>query len=400
MKARVWEVKPMSLPMSSERLIKGARICPVTSDPFSGDVLIANGKIKQMAPEIEAKNAHLQDAHGLYLYPGMIEGHCHMGIMGDRTNLAHDNDTNEMTNPNTAELYALDGIKPFDASFGVALSCGVTTVNILPGSANPIGGVGTALKNNMKIPFEKRVLVEESGLKMAFGENPRMVYSAQKKFSSRMGTAQVIRKAFQSALNYAKKEEKERDLQMEALLKVLDKKIKARIHAHRADDICTAIRISEEYGFEITIEHATEAHLIADFIAEKGILLNIGPLFTARYKMEINQRSLRGPGILERAGSPDLCLITDFPVIPIYDLPLMATMAVRNGLSEETALKSITIHPARVLGVADRIGSIEEGKDADLILTDRPLLDPTHRVMMTFVDGIVQYDYDKEGMMI
>jgi len=395
-----WEVKQMNTQTPSDVLIRAATICPVTSESFTGDLFISDGKIVQMGPQIPQKGAHIIQGEGMYLYPGMIEGHCHIGIMGDRTNQARDNDTNEMTNPNTAELYALDGIKPFDAAFKVALSCGVTTVNVFPGSANPIGGMGVALKNNLSIPFERRILVEESGLKMAFGENPRMVYSAQKKIYTRMGTAQVIRKAFQNAINYAKKEEKETDLQMEALLKVLEKKVKARIHAHRADDICTAIRISEEFNFDLTIEHATEAHLIADYVGKKGIELNLGPLFTGRYKMEINQRSLRNPGILEKAGSPNLSLITDFPVIPIYDLPLMATMAVREGLSEHAAIKAITIHPARVLGVDERIGSIEVGKDADLILTDRPLLDPTHRIMMTFVDGIVQYDHEKEGMMI
>jgi len=298
-------------------------------------------------------------------------------------------------------VHALDGIKPFDYGFKYAIAAGVTTLNIFPGSANPFGGIGTTLKNDMKVHFEDRILLKESGFKMAMGENPKKVHSSvSKTIMTRMGTASVIRKNFQDAINYKNKKDKEFNPKFETLLKVLDKELTVHCHAHKAEDIMTIIRISEEFGFKLSLEHATESHLIADILAEKEIPLAVGPMFTSRYKMEVNNRTIRTPGILEKAGVEKLTLITDHPVIPINNLPIEAALAMANGLSREMALKSITINPAKNLGIQNRVGSLEVGKDADVIITEREILDPTHVVMYTIVNGKIQYSMKEEGLIL
>jgi len=382
-------------------LIKNGTVNPVTSPSFMGDVLIEDGKIIGLEQNIICEEAQVLDAAGMNIYPGIIEEHSHIGIHGEKTNQESDNDVNEWSAPVTPECHALEGIKPFDHGFLQALNAGVTTFNVYPGSANPIGGIGITLKNDPTLHFEDKIVLRNSGLKMAMGENPKKVHSsATKTIMTRMGTAQVIRKAFQDAINYRNKKEKEKDSRMEILLKVLDGELTAHVHAHKADDILTIIRIKEEFGFKMCLEHATESHLIADFLAKKDIKLAVGPMFTARYKIEVNNRSLCTPAILEKAGITDFCLITDHPVIPINNLPIEASIAVNNGLSEDLALRSITINPAINLGLDDRIGSLEIGKDGDVVICDRELLDPTHRVMYTIVNGKIVYDMEKEGLIL
>lgn len=382
-------------------LIKNGIVHPVTSNSFTGDILIEDGKIKGIEPGICCDEAQIIDANGLNVYPGIIEEHSHIGIHGEKTNQQSDNDVNEWSDPVTPECHALEGIKPFDHGFLDALNAGVTTFNVYPGSANPIGGIGVTLKNDPSLHFEEKILVRDSGLKMAMGENPKKTHSTiSKKIMTRMGTAQVIRRAFQDAINYRNKKEKEKNPKMEILLRVLDGDLTAHVHAHKADDILTIIRIQEEFGFKMCLEHATESHLIADVLAGKNIKLAIGPMFTARYKIEVNNRSLKTPSILEKAGITDFCLITDHPVIPINNLPIEASMAVSNGLSKDLALRSITINPAKNLGIDDRVGSLEIGKDADIVICDREVLDPTHRVMFTVVNGKVAYDMEKEGLIL
>ena len=382
-------------------LIKNGFIHPVTKRDFTGDLLIEDGKILDCSHKIVSDAGQVIDATGLHVYPGLVEEHCHIGVHGEKTNQASDNDTNEWSSPVTAEVRALDGIKPFDPGFKEAVAAGVTTLNVFPGSANPIGGVGVTLKNDLSVPYSERILIEESALKMAMGENPKRTHSeVNKTIVTRMATAEKIRKAFRSALDYDNKEEKEYDMKKEVLLKVLKGKLQAHVHAHQADDMMTVLRIFDEFNIKPAFEHTTEGHLIADVLAERGITVAVGPLFTARYKMEVNNRTLKTPGILEKAGVKELSLITDHPVIPIYNLPIQAALAVKKGLSRETAIQAITINPARNLGLDDRIGSLDIGKDADIILCDRELLDPTHRVLYTFVGGKPAYDMKKEGLII
>jgi imidazolonepropionase-like amidohydrolase len=391
--------------MSVSTLIKNAHIHPVTSKDFVGDLLIEGDKILDCSHKIFAHADQVVDATGLHCYPGMIEEHCHIGIHGEKTNQGSDNDTNEWSEPVTAQVRALDGIKPFDPGFREAVGAGVTTVNVYPGSANPMGGIGITLKNDLTVPYEERIILEESGFKMAMGENPKRVHSQSKSIMTRMATAEKIRSAFRGALDYQVKKEKEPDktpydMKNEAILKVLNGELNAHVHAHQADDIMTVLRIFDEFGIKPMFEHTTEGHLVADELAEREITVAVGPMFTARYKMEVNNRTMKTPGILEKAGVKNISIITDHPVIPIYDLPIQATMAIKNGLSREEALRAITINPAINLGIADRVGSLEVGKDADFILTDRELLDPTHRVLYTYINGKLAYNMNEEGLTI
>lgn len=391
--------------MRVSTLIKNAHIHPVTSKDFIGDLLIEGSKILDCSHKIFAQADAVFDATGLHCYPGMVEEHCHIGIHGEKTNQNSDNDTNEWSSPITAEVRALDGIKPFDHGFIDAIGAGVTTLNIYPGSANPMGGVGITLKNDLSVPYEDRIMLEESGFKMAMGENPKRVHSQTKTIMTRMATAEKIRTAFKEALDYQAKKEKEPektpfDMKHETLLEVLNGQLNAHVHAHQADDIMTVLRIFDEFGIKPMFEHTTEGHLVADELAQREITVAVGPMFTARYKMEVNNRTMKTPGVLEKAGVKHITLITDCPVIPIYDLPIQATMAVKNGLSQEEAIRAITINPAINLGIDDRVGSLEVGKDADFILTDRELLDPTHRVLYTYVNGKLAYNMKEEGLTI
>ncbi len=382
-------------------LIKNAFIHPITSKDFIGNLLIEGDKIIDCAHMTYAQADEVIDATGMHCYPGMVEEHCHIGVHGEKTNQASDNDTNEWSSPIKAEVRALDGIKPFDPGFKEAIAAGVTTLNVYPGSANPMGGVGVALKNDLSVDYENRIIKAESGFKMAMGENPKRAHGENgKKIMTRMATAEKIRTAFRKALDYDKKEDKGYDMQNEVILKVLKGELQAHVHAHQADDMMTVLRIFDEFGIKPAFEHTTEGHLIADELARRDIKVAVGPMFTARYKMEVNNRTLKTPGILEKAGVKAITLITDHPVIPINNLPIEAALARKNGLSHEEALRAITINPAINLGLDERIGSLEIGKDADFILTDRELLDPTHIVLYTFVNGKQAYSMKEEGLIL
>ncbi len=381
-----------------KKIIKKGKIFPVTGESFIGDILIERDKIISIDEDIDCKDAEIIYAENLFVFPGLVESHCHIGVHKEKTNQYSDNDTNEFTQPVSVDFFALDAIYPFDHGFREALSTGVTTVNVFPGSANPFGGIGTTLKTDMNVPFEDRIILKNSSLKMALGENPKRAHT--KKIMTRMGTAAIIRRAFNEAINYGNKKDREYNQKNEILLKVLNKELPVHAHAHTAEDMLTIISIAEEFDFELFLEHATESHLIPEVMKEKRIKLAIGPMFTSKYKMEVNNRTLKTPSILSGNGIDDFSIITDHPVIPIMNLPVEASMAIHYGLDEDVALKAITINPARNLKISDRIGSIDVGKDADLVITDKHILDPTHRVIKTFVSGELAYSMNEERLFV
>jgi imidazolonepropionase-like amidohydrolase len=388
--------------------ITGGRVVPVEGDPIDGGtVLLRDGKIAAIkGPGFAVPDdADVVDATGKWVLPGFIDAHVHAGVSEEAQGWAGQ-DTNERTSPVTAQVRALDAINPADQGFRDAIGGGVLAVNVNPGSANPIGGQTVAIKCWGRT-VDEMVLREPAGLKSALGENPKRVYGERKETpSTRLGTAAVIRGAFVAAQNYQAKLDAaaaaddgapvERDLKLEALTRVLRREIPWRQHCHRADDIATAMRMAREFGYELVIDHGTEAYLLADQIAAAGIPVIIGPLFTSRSKVELRNRSLANPGRLAAAGVT-IAITTDHPVVPIHFLIHQATLAVKEGLDRETALRAVTINPARIIGCDARLGSLIEGKDADLVIWSGDPLDVMSRAERAYQDGreIYRYDYDQ-----
>ncbi|RZU60701.1 amidohydrolase [Zhihengliuella halotolerans] len=380
--------------MSSFSIVN-AHVLPIEGAPFDGTVVVEDGKITAAGPDIEPVGEVI-DAAGQWLLPGLIDAHVHLG-MHPEGEVGSTADVNEATDPVTAAVRAIDAVDPFDPGFDDALAGGVTTVNVNPGSGNPIGGLAVAMHTHGR-RIDEMVLRSPSGLKSALGENPKRIYGEKKQTpSTRLGTAMVIRQAFIEAQNYLTKQESdgagERDPKLEALAMVLRREIPWRQHAHRADDIATALRIADEFGYDLVLDHGTEAHVLADVLAERGTPVLIGPLFTTKSKVELRARSLANPGKLAAAGV-EISIITDHPVVPIDFLVHQATLSVKEGLDPVTALRALTINPARVLGLAERIGSIEVGKDADLVLWSGDPLDVMQRATRVFIGGktVMQYD--------
>jgi imidazolonepropionase-like amidohydrolase len=317
-----------------------------------------------------------------------------------------------MTDPVTAQVRALDAINPADLGFRDAITGGVLAVNINPGSGNPIGGQTAAVKCWGR-SVDEMVMRAPAGLKSALGENPKRVYGERKETpATRLGVAAVIRGAFVAALNYQAKLAAaeidpspargvvERDLKLEALGLVLRREIPWRQHCHRADDIATAMRLAREFGYDLVIDHGTEAYLLAGQIAAAGIPVVIGPLITSRSKVELRNRTMASPGLLAAAGVT-IAITTDHPVVPIHFLIHQATLAVKEGLDPVTALRAVTINPARIIGCADRIGSLTPGKDADVVIWSGDPLDVMSRAERAYTGGreIYRYDYSlREGV--
>jgi imidazolonepropionase-like amidohydrolase len=387
-------------------------VVPVEGEPIDGGtVLLRDGKIAAIeGPGFAVPSGtSVIDAAGKWVLPGFIDAHAHAGVAEEAEGWAGQ-DTNERTDPNSAHVRALDGINPADLGFRDAIGGGVLAVNVNPGSANPIGGQTVAIKCWGRT-VDEMVLREPAGLKSALGENPKRVYGDRNETpATRLGTAAVIRGAFVAALNYQAKlssgdssDERsvvERDLKLEALSRVLRREIPWRQHCHRADDIATAMRMAREFGYDLVIDHGTEAYLLADQIAAASIPVVIGPLFTSRSKVELRNRSLANPGRLAAAGVT-IAITTDHPVVPIHFLIHQATLAVKEGLDPVTALRAVTIHPARIIGVDSRIGSLAVGKDGDVVIWSGDPLDVMSRAELAFVDGreIYRYDYDRhEGV--
>lgn len=376
--------------------MRNAHIVPITAEPFDGSLVVTDGRIAALGPDVAIPEGHeVHDAEGGWLLPGLIDAHVHLGVHEEGEGWAGE-DFNETTDPVTAAARALDAINPHEIGFDDALAHGVTTVNVNPGSANPIGGLTVALKTFGSV-VDDMVLRSPSGLKAALGENPKRIYGEQKKTpNTRLGVALTLRKAFSEAREWAAKPADERgtDLVSEALAQVLNREIPWRQHCHRADDIATAIRIADEFGYDLVLDHGTEAYKLADRIAARKIPVLCGPMIVSRSKVEVRDRTPRAPGLLARAGVK-VSIITDHPVVPIDFLINQASLAVREGMQETEALKAVTINPAEVLGVADRVGSLEQGKDADLVLWSGDPLDTRNRALRTWVSGREVYAYDQ-----
>lgn len=371
--------------------IAGGYIITMTGAPIeSGTVLIEKGKIKGVEQGfIVPPGARLIDVSGKIVVPGMIDAHCHVGI-AEEIYREEGDDSNEMSDPVTPHLRAIDAVNPADLGFKDALAGGVTTVVTGPGSANILGGEMVAMKTAGRV-MEEMTVRFPAGLKAALGENPKRSYGREKKPPyTRMASAAFLREAFARAQDFLKKDSPDRDLKMEALARVLKREVPLRVHAHRADDIMTAVRIAEEFGLNLVIEHCTEGHLVADYLAEKGIPAVVGPVITNRAKVEMQGLTLQNCRLLAEAG---VCfaIMTDHPVVPIQYLSVSAAVTVRGGLSCDQALKAITIDAARVIGLADRLGSIEPGKDADIVVWDRHPLEITSRVEQVYVNGEMVY---------
>lgn len=365
-----------------------------------GTILIEAGKIKAVGANLPLPHGtEIIDANHKHVMPGIVDAHTHIGIFEQGIGF-EGADGNEMTNPATPHLRALDGINPMDPAFKGAVAGGITCLTVAPGSANVIGGTAVAIKTWGKL-VDDMVVRDPIGLKIAFGENPKRVYSNQKKTpSTRMAVASILRENLVAARNYMAKMERakddeekapDRDLKLEVLVQVLKKEIPLRAHAHRADDITTAIRIAEEFDVDICIEHCTEGHLIADFLGEKKIAAMVGPTLGTRPKIELVNTSFSTPGILFRAGVK-VALVSDHPVFPVEQLPVQAALVHKAGLPEEETLKAITINPAEIMGIHHRVGSIEPGKDADIIILNGHPFDWRTKVEKTLIDGEIVYE--------
>ena len=383
-------------------LLKNGQIHTMTQEAFSGDILIDNGKIKAVGVNLSANGAEEIDLAGKFVLPGLIDAHCHIGMWEDGMG-EEGSDGNEMTDPITPEVRAVDGLNPFDPCFMEAREAGVTTVVTGPGSANVIGGQFAALKTFGR-SIEEMTLRDPIAMKAATGENPKAVY-AEKKVAptTRMAIASLFRSTMTDAIEYqkgmAKEEDKpDRDIAMEALLPVINRELTVKIHAHRADDILTGLRLAKEFNLKVTIDHCTEGYLITDVLKdrliEQGAGIIIGPLLSERSKIELKNLSFSAPRVLEQAGIP-FAMMTDHPVIPIQFLALQAGIAVREGLSEETALRSITRYAAEIVGISDRVGTLESGKDADIAIFDGHPFDYRTHCVLTLINGAIVHDTRK-----
>lgn len=364
-------------------------------DPLqNADIRIENGKFTKIEKSLEPeKDEEVIDCSDYFIYPGLIEAHCHLG-MEDSSIGFEGNDVNEITNdPITPNMQGIDGINPLDESVENALKAGITTVASGPGSANIVGGTFLAWKTHGKC-IDDMLIQNPIAMKAAFGENPKRVYR-EKAVNTRMGVAAKLRELLEKSIQYKKekmyaaKENKpffSYDTKLEAMQPVIDKKIPLKCHAHQHNDILTAIRIAKEYDIDITLDHATDGELILDEIKDSGYPVIVGPSFTHKTKHELKNKSFSTPKAMWEKGIL-FSITTDSPVVPQEYLPVCAALAVKEGLPELEAIKAVTINPAKILKLDDRIGSIEVGKDADFFISDRSIFDPLHVVESVYING-------------
>ena len=365
-------------------------ICP---EAFQADILIEDGKIAKIGTDLEIpEGTQVIDAAGLEVYPGFVEAHGHIGLDGYGIGF-EGMDYNEMNDIACPQMRGIDGVKAMDPAFKKAAMAGVTCVATGPGSANVLGGTFTAIKTVGK-RVDDMIVKEAVAMKCAFGENPKRCYK-DKGNCTRMSTAYKLREMLFKAKEYQAKLEAAGDdltkkpafdMKMEALLPVLRKEMPLKAHAHATDDIFTALRIAKEFDVKITLEHVTEGHLIVEELAKENVPMAVGPTMTSASKYELRNKSFITPGVLAKAGC-QVSIITDSPVIPQEHLPLCAGLAVKAGMDPFAALQAITINPAKHIGVEDRVGSLEEGKDADIVITDGCPFEVSTTVKMVFIDG-------------
>ena len=364
----------------------------IHEEPYFGDILVRNGKLASVGIVAET-DGEVLDASGLHAWPGFIDAHSHIGLDAYGGPTGNTYDFNEMNDICCPELRGLDSYYAMDAAIPMALAGGVTTVAAGPGSANVLGGTFLAVKMVGKT-VEEAMIRPSVAMKCAFGENPKRCYK-DKSISARMTTAAKLRQMLFEAKDYMLRKEyagddvsklPKFDMKMEALIPVLKREIPLKAHAHRSDDIMTAIRIAKEFGLRLTLEHCTEGHLIVDELKAANVPVAVGPGLSSPSKLELLNLSWTTPGILASAGI-QVSIITDAPVVPQQYLPLCAGEAVKAGMDPFLALQAITINPARHIGVEDRVGSLEEGKDADIVLADgNPLVSDTS-IKYVIVDG-------------
>jgi imidazolonepropionase-like amidohydrolase len=380
-------------------LIKNGKVLTMAGITYEkGCVLVEDGKIKEIGQSIvETENMEIIDAKGGWVMPGIIEAHCHIGIMEEDKGF-EGNDTNEMTDPVTPQLRAIDAINPMDTAFNDAVEGGVTSVMTGPGSANVVGGQFVFMKTKGK-SIDDMIVKEPAAMKIAFGENPKRVYSGKGKMpATRMATAALLRETLTKAVQYKEKKEKAiakgedftEDFKQEAWLPVLNKEIPLKAHAHRSDDILTAIRIGKEFNLHMTLDHCSEGHFIPEYVAASSYPAIIGPTLTRRSKIEVQNKTFKTPGIVHKAGTL-VALTTDHPVIPVQYLSKCAGLAAKEGLGIEEGLKAITINAATICGVSDRVGSLEVGKDADIAIFSGNPMEIFTDTLYTIIDGQIVY---------
>ena len=362
-----------------------------------GSILIDdNGKIAAVGQFLDApEGSQVIDAQGSLVTPGCVDAHCHIGLHNEACGW-EGMDYNEIVDPLTPQMRAIDSINPLDESFALALKGGVTTACTGPGSANVVGGTFVAIKLYGK-RVDKMILKDPIAMKCAFGENPKRCYGQQGKKTpmTRMGTAALLRELLFKTQRYLADKESGKnppfDMKLEAMIPVIKGELPLKAHAHRADDILTSIRIAKEFGVKLTLDHCTDGSVIADELAEEGYPAFVGPSLGSKTKLELIHKSFTTPGILTKAGVK-VSIITDAPVIPLQYLPMCAALAADAGLELEEAWKAITINPAESIGIADRVGSLEPGKDGDVVIwTADPMRTVGAESRMTIIDGKIVY---------
>ena len=369
-------------------LFKNATIYTMEQDPFVGDFKIDKGVFTQIGKDLTAGvGEDVQDLNGLYVFPGLVESHCHLGMEETAIRFEGD-DVNEITDPITPNMRGIDGCNPMDETVELALKGGVTTVAAGPGSANVLGGTFFAYKTVGNC-IDEMTIENPIAMKAAFGENPKRCYK-DKKIDTRMQISALLRETLAKTKEYMEKKEAGKevayDQKLEAMIPVIKKELPLKCHAHRADDILTVIRIAKEYDVKVTLDHVTDARCIIPQIKESGFSCICGPALTHKSKFELANMSFETPNELYKAGIL-FSIITDSPVVPQQYLSLSAALAAKAGLPEYEAIKAITINPAKILGLDNRLGSIKEGKDADFVICTKNILDTTNEIKAVYVDG-------------
>ena len=387
----------MKLEKTSMVIING-KIFPMEGENIDCGYIRTKGKVIEEIGSMEnfeeRKEEKILDVNGAWVLPGLIESHAHIGITEEKWGAIGD-DCNEETNPLTPTLRAIDAVNPMDQAFHDAIKAGITSVMTGPGSSNVVGGQFVFMKTQGRC-VDNMAIKSPAAMKVAFGENPKTTYGNQNILpSTRMGTAALLRKVLFEAVQYKRDKEEGKldkdDFEMEPWIPVLNKEIPLKAHAHRADDILTAIRIAKEFDLDITIDHGTEGHLIVDEIKESGFPVIVGTDLTSRSKLEVQNMDFKTNKVIHDADIL-FSITTDHPVALVQYLPICAGLAVREGLPMDVALKAITINAAKICGVDDKVGSLIEGKDADIAIFSGNPLETFTKTIYTIIDGQIIYE--------